>query len=85
VGGFPGVMLDVVHRRMRRAVGAYLDGELSPPEAAVVAAHLDECWGCSGDAEMLRLIKRSLQRLAARRPTDLVLVRLRRWADGLIT
>jgi hypothetical protein len=83
VDGFPGAMLDLAHRRMRRAVGAYLDGEPPPPEAAAVAALLDECWSCSGDAEMRRLIKRSLHRIAAGRARDLAAARLRRWAEGL--
>jgi anti-sigma factor RsiW len=76
-------MLSFGHRRVRRAVDAYVDGELTRGQAAAVAAHLDECWGCSGDADTLRLVKRSLQRRATRRPSDLALARLRRWAEGL--
>lgn len=78
-------MLHAAHRRMRRAVAAYLDGELPFHAIAAVEAHLDECWGCSGDAETLRLMKRSLRRLGERRPTDLAAERLRRWADGLLS
>jgi anti-sigma factor RsiW len=78
-------MLHAAHRRMRRAVDAYLDGELSPVRAAVVEAHLEECWGCSGYAETLRLMKRSLRRLAERGPGDLAVVRLRRWAEGSLS
>ncbi|MGH9110918.1 MAG: zf-HC2 domain-containing protein [Acidimicrobiales bacterium] len=76
-------MLSAGHRRVRRAVDAYVDGELARGQAAAVAAHLDNCWGCSGDADTLRLMKRSLQRLAARRPSDLARARLRRWAERL--
>lgn len=73
------------HRRMQRAVGAYVDGELrSPTRITAVRAHLDECWGCSGYAETLRLLKRSLRGLATRQPTDLVAARLRRWATDLM-
>lgn len=79
-------MLDAVaHRSMRRAVDAYLDGELLPERAAAVTAHLGECWGCSGHAEALRLMKPSLRRLGERRPSDLAVARLRRWADGLLS
>lgn len=78
-------MRSLAHRRMRRDVGAFLDGELDPVDAAAVAAHLDDCWGCNEDAETLHLIKASLRRFAARRPTDLALARLRVWADRLIT
>jgi anti-sigma factor RsiW len=76
-------MLSAGHRRVRRAVDAYVDGELTRGRAAAVAAHLAECWGCSGDADTLRLVKRSLQGRATRRPSDLALARMRRWAEGL--
>jgi hypothetical protein len=67
---------------MRRAVGAYVDGELDTADAtAPVAAHLRECWACSGDAEVTRTIKRSLQK---RRGRDvLATLRLRRFAARL--
>ena len=73
-------MLTVTHRGLRRAVDAYLDGELSPVRALAIEVHLDECWGCSGYADTVRLMKRSLRRLAQRRPSDLAVTRLRRWA-----
>ena len=76
-------MLSAGRRRICRAVDAYVDGELPRGQAVAVEAHLDECWGCSGDADTLRLMKRSLQRLAARCPSDLARARLRRWAEGL--
>jgi anti-sigma factor RsiW len=75
-------MLPTAHGRMRRAVDAYIDGELPPGRAVVVEVHLDECWGCSGYAESVRLVKRSLRRLAQRRPSDLAVARLRRWAEA---
>lgn len=71
------------HRRLRRQVAAVVDGEAGPEAAAAVRRHLDECWGCSDDAELLRLIKAALARLAGREPADLSVVRLRRWAEGL--
>jgi anti-sigma factor RsiW len=77
-------MLHSAHNRMRRATDAYFDGELPPEAAAAVEAHLDECWGCSGYAETVQLMKRSLRRLRDRRPTELRVVRLRRWAEGLV-
>jgi anti-sigma factor RsiW len=76
-------MPHTAHGRMRRAVDAYLDGELPAARAVVVRVHLDECWGCSGHAETVRLMKRSLRRLAQRRPSDLAVARLRRWAEAL--
>ncbi|MGH9229928.1 MAG: zf-HC2 domain-containing protein [Acidimicrobiales bacterium] len=75
-------MLQTVHGRMRRAVDAYLDGELPPARAVVVHVHLDECWGCSGYADTVRLMQRSLRRLGQRRPSDLAVARLRRWAQA---
>jgi anti-sigma factor RsiW len=75
-------MLSIAHGRMRRAIDAYVDGELPPAQAGVVEVHLDDCWGCSGYADTVRLMKRSLQRLAQRRPSDLAVARLRRWAEA---
>lgn len=71
------------HRRMRRQVEAWVDGELSGAAAAVVRRHLDECWGCSEDAELLRLMKVALGRLSGREPAGLAAMRLRRWASHL--
>lgn len=73
----------LTHRRMRRAVGAYVDGELDAADTSAVTAHLDECWGCSGEADTLRLIKRSLRGRSVRRPADIALARLRLWVDHL--
>jgi anti-sigma factor RsiW len=76
-------MNGVRHRRYQRSLGAYLDGELDPRSAERVAAHLDECWGCSGDAQLLRSMKASLQNFARRLPPDLTSARLRRWATNV--
>jgi anti-sigma factor RsiW len=74
-------MNPLAHRRMRRAVTAHVGGELDPAAAAAVAAHLRECWPCSGDAELTRMITRSLRN---RRDSDaLAAIRLRRFATGL--
>ena len=78
-------MHHTAHGRMRRAVDAYLDGELPPARAVVVEVHLDECWGCSGYADAVRLMKRSLRRLAQCRPSELAVARLRRWAGARMT
>ena len=45
---------------MRRAVEAYVDGELPPEAGRQVARHLAICWECSVIAETLRLLRRSL-------------------------
>lgn len=74
-------MFDLHHRRMRRRVEAYVDGQTDPARTAEVEGHLRDCWGCSEDAEALRLIKASLRNLGARIPTDLGTARLRRWAQ----
>lgn len=56
------------HLRLRTQVGAYVDGELTGPQRARVAAHLAACWACSGYAETLRMIKQSLRRVDRERP-----------------
>ncbi len=73
------------HRRTKRLVSAYVDGELDQAASAAVAAHLRECWGCSGDVEITRMVKRSLRNLGDRdRGRDaLGTLRLRRFATQI--
>ena len=71
----------LAHRRMRYAVGAYLDGELETAAGAEVAAHLSICWECSTVAETLRLLKSALRRRGALTPTTVAERRLRRFAE----
>src|SRR5882757_10574363 len=47
-------------------IDAYLDGELEPAEAGVVAAHFRDCAGCAADALGRVQMKRSVQ-LAGKR------------------
>jgi len=83
IGGLLATMNRLSHRRMRRAVSAFDEGVFDGDTAAAVAAHLRRCWGCSGDAELARMMKRSLRRLADRQPDSLAAVRLRRFAASL--
>lgn len=79
-----GPMLHSAHRRIRRDVEAYLDGELAGVDrVADIEAHLDECPDCRHELDVLERVKCSLRRLAANRPTDLTAARLRRWVRGL--
>jgi anti-sigma factor RsiW len=71
------------HRRMKRAVSAYVDGELKAGGSAIVADHLRECSDCSGEAELTRMLKRSLRNLADRDRDALATLRLRRFASRL--
>ncbi|MGH9082673.1 MAG: hypothetical protein ACRDWN_04945 [Acidimicrobiales bacterium] len=71
------------HRVLRRGVETYLDGEADPSLAIVVRRHLGECWTCSEDAEWLTLVKTALSRIAERRPSELVVTRLARYASTL--
>lgn len=80
--GSPDVILGH-HRWMRRQVAAWVDGELAGRAAAEVRRHLDVCWGCSGDAELLRLLKGALGALGEREPAGLAAMRLRRWGSQL--
>ncbi|MBM9506246.1 anti-sigma factor family protein [Actinacidiphila acididurans] len=73
----------VRHLRLRRCVGAYVDGELPPARRAELTAHLVRCWTCSGHAETLRLIKHSLGNGPVRAPSALTEARLRRYAVRL--
>lgn len=71
------------HRRLQRAVSAFVDGEVDAATATAVEAHLRDCFDCSGDAELARMAKVSLHNLADRQRDVLTAVRLRRFASGL--
>lgn len=71
------------HRRLRRAISRYADGELDARTAQAEAAHLLECDACSHDLAMVSAIKGSLRRLATAEPPTLAATRLRRWAANL--
>ncbi|MGH2686464.1 MAG: hypothetical protein ACRDJP_13455 [Actinomycetota bacterium] len=77
------VMLGTSHRRRRRQVMAYVDGEVDANVGHDAAEHIRECWDCSGEADLLRLVKHALNRLGSSRPDDLTAARLKRWARGL--
>ncbi|WP_149824344.1 zf-HC2 domain-containing protein [Streptomyces tailanensis] len=47
------------HLRLRGAVGAYADGQLTGVRRTRVARHVAHCWTCSGELLVLRLIKAS--------------------------
>lgn len=49
--------------RIERQLSAYLDGELTPEEAAGVRAHLDSCEPCRAELASLRATKSLLGRL----------------------
>lgn len=73
----------LAHRRMQRAVTAFVDDELDAATGATVEAHLRDCWDCSGDVELARMVKASLRHLADRNRDALTAHRLRRFATGL--
>lgn len=50
-------------RQVRRTLQAFLDGEVEPLRAELVAAHLESCSRCQVEAEMLARVIDSLQRL----------------------
>lgn len=77
-------MRTLQHRKIRRAVEVYLDGEADSVLAAEIQRHLRDCWSCSQDGEWLLLIKASLRRIEARRPVDLAVARLNRYATRMM-
>jgi len=70
------------HRRWQLAAEAFVDRELSPAQRVPLQVHLRDCWGCSEDVELVRMIKASLRRQSARL-APLELARLRRTAEQL--
>lgn len=66
-------------RQVRRTLQSFLDGELDPRRAELVAAHLESCTRCQVEADTLAQVIRSLQRL---RP-DLDLAAYTRLLDAI--
>lgn len=60
----------MTHRKLRRLVSAYVDGETRGAQEREVSEHLNECWECRGAAQLLRLMKQSLRRLGRRSQRD---------------
>ena len=73
----------VEHRSLQRTVEVYLDDEADPALAVAVRRHLDQCWGCSQDAEWLQLVKAALLRVGRRKPPELAVARLERFARSV--
>ncbi len=83
-GGFRKPVNRFEHRRLRKGVEAYLDGEADPALAVTVRRHLSECWSCSEDAQWLALVKAAVARIGGRRPPELSLARMSRFALSLL-
>jgi len=79
----PASMTPFGHRRHRRRLDAYVDGELDLGRAQSTASHVAGCWGCSGELQWRRLIKASVEGIGEHGARDLASARLRRWAEGL--
>lgn len=69
-------------RRVARRLQAYIDGALSPDQAAHIAAHLQACRRCGLDEQAYHALIASVAALAAPPDPD-ALDRLRRFAEGL--
>jgi anti-sigma factor RsiW len=50
-------------RQVRRTLQSFLDGEVEPRRAEMVAAHLESCSRCHVEAELLRRVIEAIQRL----------------------
>lgn len=77
--GFLGMWL-WQYRRWRLDAEAFADGELPFRRQGPVQRHLNMCWACSEDLEVLRMMKASLRRQSSRL-SSMELVRLRRIAE----
>jgi len=71
---------DWQHRRWRLDAEAFADGELASARRGSVQRHLNMCWACSEDLEVLRMMKASLRRQSQRLP-PIELARFRRIAE----
>lgn len=52
----------------KERLGAYLDGELSPPEATRLRAHVESCTHCQTEAETLRTLGAAIAATASTSP-----------------
>lgn len=50
-------------RQVRRTLQAFLDGEVEPRRAELVAAHLESCARCQVEAEVFEQVIASIRRL----------------------
>lgn len=50
-------------RQVRRTLQAFLDGEVAPTRAELVAAHLESCRRCSVESDTISRVIEALQRL----------------------
>lgn len=70
-------------REVAKVLQSFLDGELPPEQAGLVADHVEHCDRCGIDADVYRQVKDSLAQL--RSPADRDVVgRLVAFADDLV-
>lgn len=50
-------------RQVRRILQAFLDGEVEPRRAEMVAAHLESCSRCHVEADLLARVIEAIQRI----------------------
>ncbi len=50
-------------RQVMRALQAFLDGELDPEQAELVAEHLETCQGCGPESETLERVLNAIRAL----------------------
>ncbi len=67
----------MTHARLARQLSAYLDGELTEPDADAVRTHLTQCSVCREELARLRAVKALLARLPEREAPQELLAALR--------
>lgn len=69
--------------RVARALQSYLDGEVDPPTAAMVTAHLEICRRCGLQAQTYQAIKTAIATTGQADVDQAALGRLHAFAAGL--
>ncbi len=69
--------------RVARVLQSYLDGEVDPPTAAMVSAHLEFCRRCGLEASTYRAIKTAIATTGPTDVDDAAVRRLRAFAEHL--
>ena len=70
-------------RQVHRVIDAFLDGELGPEHAELVADHLEDCEACGVEAETIEQVRDAVSRLREAEDPE-ALGRLRGYLDQLV-
>lgn len=78
----PNTSFDVPHQRLREQIGAYVDGELSSSEVAILEKHLLTCTPCQNELTLQESIQKRLQNHSLERASAGLRARIERQCEA---